>query len=109
MRLTVRVMDWDAYVHLAFDEIRLAGAGSPQVARRLQASLDDLVRYVPLNRRPVLHEQQRLLELSVRQQVAEHDLPFALAADRQGIGVAAGTQAPRRKRRFTAIPPSPDA
>ena len=109
VRLTVRVMDWDAYVHLAYDEIRQAGAGTPQVARRLQASLDDLVRYVPLNRRPVLHEQQRLLELSVRQQIAEHDLPFALAADRQGIGVAAGTQAPARKRRFTAIPPSPDA
>jgi uncharacterized membrane protein len=30
-RLIVPSMDWDtAYVHLAFDEIRLAGAGSPQ-------------------------------------------------------------------------------
>ena len=27
-------MSWEAYVDLAFDEIRLAGAGSPQVARR---------------------------------------------------------------------------
>ena len=26
LRLTVPAMDWDAYVHLAFDEIRLAGA-----------------------------------------------------------------------------------
>ena len=31
VRLTVRTMSWEAYVHLAFDEIRLAGAGSPQV------------------------------------------------------------------------------
>ena len=33
---SVPVMTWDAYVHLAFDEIRQAGAGSPQVARRLR-------------------------------------------------------------------------
>ena len=36
--VTVPVMDWDAYVHLAFDEIRLAGAQSPQVSRRLTAA-----------------------------------------------------------------------
>ena len=30
VRLVVPVMDWDAYVHLAFDEIRLAGAGRPR-------------------------------------------------------------------------------
>ena len=28
VRLTMRVLDWDGYVRLAFDEIRLAGAGS---------------------------------------------------------------------------------
>ena len=44
LRLVVPSMDWDAYVHLAFDEIRLAGAGSPQVSRRLQAALEDLLR-----------------------------------------------------------------
>ena len=43
VRLTVRVMTWEAYVHLAFDEIRQAGADSPQVARRLRAALDDLL------------------------------------------------------------------
>ena len=42
VRLIVPVMDWDAYVHLAFDEIRLAGAGSPQVTRRLVSALEDL-------------------------------------------------------------------
>src|SRR4029079_2060653 len=29
VRLRVPVMGWDDYVHLAFDEIRIAGAGSP--------------------------------------------------------------------------------
>ena len=40
VRLIVRTMSWEAYVHLAFDEIRLAGAGSPQVTRRLKAALE---------------------------------------------------------------------
>ena len=30
VRLIVRTMSWEAYVHLAFDEIRLAGGGSPR-------------------------------------------------------------------------------
>ena len=30
VRLVVPTMSWDAYVHLAFDEIRMAGAGSPR-------------------------------------------------------------------------------
>jgi uncharacterized membrane protein len=32
-RLVVPTMSWEAYIHLAFDEIRQVGAGSPQVAR----------------------------------------------------------------------------
>jgi uncharacterized membrane protein len=42
VRLLVPSMAWEDYVHLAFDEIRMAGAGSPQVARRLRAALEDL-------------------------------------------------------------------
>ena len=38
VRVTVPTMTWPAYVHLAFDEIRLAGAESPQVSRRLTAA-----------------------------------------------------------------------
>src|SRR6201991_2570192 len=42
VRLAERVMSWEGYVRLAFDELRLVGAGSPQVARRLHAALEDL-------------------------------------------------------------------
>ena len=35
VRLVERTLSWDGYVRLAFDEIRLAGASSPQVTRRL--------------------------------------------------------------------------
>ena len=89
-RLTVPVMTWEAYVHLAFDEIRQAGAGSPQVARRLRAAIDDLTSYAPAERRAVLRDQLRLLDLAINEQVPEHEQPAYLTADRQGIGVAAG-------------------
>jgi hypothetical protein len=35
LRLVTRTKGWEGYVRLAFDEIRLAGVFTPQVARRL--------------------------------------------------------------------------
>ena len=61
VRLTVRTMSWEAYVHLAFDEIRLAGAGSPQVARRLNAALEDLRSIAPPERIGIIDFQLDLL------------------------------------------------
>jgi uncharacterized membrane protein len=87
MRLTVPSMDWNAYVHLAFDEIRLAGAASPQVTRRLQSALHDLLAIAPADRRPVLEEQVDLLERSVNEVVTDtRDAAFALQQDGEGIG-----------------------
>ena len=89
LRLTVPAMSWDAYVHLAFDEIRLAGAHSPQVSRRLVAALDDLLEVAPVERRPVLADQLRLLTAAVRdgdRDVADREM--AIQPDGQGIGVA---------------------
>jgi len=108
VRVTLRVMNWEAYVHLAYDEIRQAGAGTPQVARRMRASLEDLVQYAPPQRRAVLLDQLRLLDLAIDNQVAEHDLSYARAPDRQGVGVAAGTKPPIRERRFVSVPPADD-
>jgi uncharacterized membrane protein len=90
VRVVVRVMSWEAYVRLAFDEIRQAGCASPQVTRRLRASLDDLLEFALPERREVLEEQIRLLEIAVRAQAPEHELAYYLAPDRQGIGVDAG-------------------
>ncbi len=86
-------MTWDGYVHLAFDEIRQAGAGSPQVARRLRAAFEDLLGYAPTERQAVLRDQLRLLDLAIQEQVPEHEQTAYLVADRQGIGVAAGNGA----------------
>ena len=87
VRLVVRVMSWEGYVRLAFDELRLAGAGSPQVARRLRAALEDLLTVAPPERRPPLDRQLRLLEEGVRRSFDDDaDADAALVPDMQGIG-----------------------
>ena len=60
-RLIERTLNWEGYVRLAFDELRLAGAGSPQVARRLRAALEDILTVAPPERRRPLEHQLHLL------------------------------------------------
>jgi uncharacterized membrane protein len=86
-RLIERVMTWNGYVRLAFDEIRLAGAGSPQVARRIRAALEDLKTVAGPDRWPPLDDQLELLEVAVRRAFAdEADVRASLMPDMQGIG-----------------------
>jgi len=90
LRLTVPTMDWDSYVHLAFDEIRLAGAASPQVSRRLIAALTDLIDYAPSDRRPALVEQLELLQGAICKLPRDGtDLHRSAVADGQGLGAGA--------------------
>jgi uncharacterized membrane protein len=97
VRVTLPSMDWHAYVALAFDEIRLAGIESPQVTRRLNAALDDLLSIVPAERRPPLCTQQALLRSAVEgSDRAPGDIAFALGRDAQGIGVGARVDADAR-------------
>jgi uncharacterized membrane protein len=87
LRLIVSTMGWDGYVRLSFDEIRLAGAGSPQVARRLAAALEDLCTVALPDRVPVLERELALLGACVRRAYAdEFDAAAALVPDPQGIG-----------------------
>jgi len=90
VRLSIPEMTWEAYVHLAFDEIRLAGYSSPQVSRRLTAALVDLLDVAQPARRDVLEEQLALLRQHIQDAPrTERDREFARAADVQGIGRAA--------------------
>lgn len=82
-----RTIGWEGYVRLAFDELRLAGASSPQVTRRLRAALEDLKTVAPPERQPALDRQLDLLEALVRQELDdEEDVSASLTADQQGIG-----------------------
>ena len=86
-RLIERTLTWNGYVSLAFDELRLAGAGSPQVARRLRAALEDVLTVAPPQRRGPLKHQLHLLEAGVRRAYEDDaDVRTALIPDLQGIG-----------------------
>jgi uncharacterized membrane protein len=87
VRLTVRPMSWEAYLRLATDEIRLAGAASPQVARRLQAALHDLRSIAPQERIPPIDRQLELLAVATHSAMDDdREIQAAISADGQGIG-----------------------
>jgi uncharacterized membrane protein len=95
VRLRARQITWEGYVKLAFEELTLAGAGSPQVARRLFAALDDLLATAPAERRLPLERQRELLAAAVGD--AYGDWRQAVAAqvpDIQGIGSGADVATP---------------
>ena len=87
IRLVLKTMSWEDYVHLAFVEIRLAGAGSPQVSRRLVAALADLRRVALPERIEVLDEQLELLRAATTEALNdERDVRLALDPDGEGLG-----------------------
>jgi uncharacterized membrane protein len=87
LRLVTRAMTWDDYVHLAFDEIRMAGAESPQVARRLRAALDDLIAIAPQERKDPLQKQLELLGSGAQQKIdAATDVMRSSRGSRSGNG-----------------------
>lgn len=87
VRLITRVMTWDDYVHLAFDEIRMAGAGSPQIVRRMRAALDDLLSIAPPERKGPLQHQLELLQTGAKAEISEpSDRKRALRGDSRGLG-----------------------
>ena len=90
LRLVVPTLGWDGYVRLAFDEIRQAGAGSPQVSRRLVAAIDDLLSVAPPERRAALDHQLALLgDRIAAAAYSEDDRRAARMPDPSGIGSAA--------------------
>ena len=68
--------DWEAFVGLTVDEIRIAGASSMQTHRRLRHLLVDVMTAAPPHRRNALRNQLRLLD-----EVLEEG--FSLEADRR--------------------------
>ena len=87
VRLTMPALTWDDVVLLAFDEIRMAGAGSPQIARRLRAALEDLLAIASPEGQPALKRQLHLLRSGVEGSMNEYqDQVNSLRRDASGIG-----------------------
>jgi uncharacterized membrane protein len=88
VRLVVPFPDWDDFLRLAFDEIRMYGANSVQVMRRMRALMVSLGQVVPADRLPALRRWERRLEESVQQSFSTAEQRReASVVDRQGLGI----------------------
>jgi uncharacterized membrane protein len=89
LRLFFRMPDREDFVSLAISEIRLYGASSLQVSRRLHALLASLLGTVPAARRPALRHELELLDRGVERAFDDPmDRARARVADSQGLGAA---------------------
>jgi uncharacterized membrane protein len=87
LRFVYRTPDWDDYVHLAITEIRHFGGASIQIARRLRAMLENLIKTLPAERAPLLRQELNLLQRSTKRFFPEtEDRALADVSDPQGVG-----------------------
>ena len=86
-RVVFRTPNWDDFVHLACTEIRNCGAGSVQVARRMQSMLVNLIATLPTYRDKALEDERDRLDRALTGQYAlADDLALARIPDPQGLG-----------------------
>ena len=87
LRVIFRTPNWDDFVNLAFSEIRRCGAGNFQVARRLRAMIENLMRTLPEHRHAALQQQLMLLDREIDAHYSlPEDLALARGSDSQGLG-----------------------
>jgi uncharacterized membrane protein len=89
LRLVFPTPSWDDLVALATDEIRIYGAKSVQVMRRLLAMLAQLLDEVPESRRAPLFDRQARVRRAIERNFEDpEDRADAGQADTQGLGVS---------------------
>ena len=87
LRFSYRTPDWTDFVTLAVSEIRHFGAGSLQVARRLRAMLEHLLRVLPEARHAALKRELELLQSATQRLFPDDaDRTSCTVGDLQGIG-----------------------
>jgi uncharacterized membrane protein len=93
LRLVYDTPNWPDYVLLGVSEIRQYGKGSLQVARRLRAMLEHLIRVLPEGRRAPLRRELQLLQKSVERDFEDQmDRDMAEVSDNQGVGGSAQSE-----------------
>jgi uncharacterized membrane protein len=89
LRVLVPFPTWEDFLGLAFAEIRVYGATSVQVMRRMHALISDMLAVVPVERRAALEYWHERLRSSVMVHFADsEDQSDASMEDRQGLGVS---------------------
>jgi uncharacterized membrane protein len=93
-RVVFPTADWEDYVAVGLDEIRLYASPAIQVSRRLVSLLQTLIDEVPVLRREVLAERLQRLHRAIAETFNDPcDRAQAATPDRQGLG---GSTAPTR-------------
>jgi len=77
---------WDDLIALGTDEIRIFGAGSIQVLRRLRSLLQNLEATVPPERRGAVEDRIRRLDAACEAELPVADRADARIPDPQGLG-----------------------
>jgi uncharacterized membrane protein len=87
LRLLMRFPAWEDFLRLGFHEIRLYGATSVQVMRRMKALMNQLISLLPEERRPALRNWQERLQSTIeRTYIDTQDKIDASEEDPQGLG-----------------------
>ena len=87
VRVRYRTPCWEDFVTLAVTEIRLCGASSPQVTRRLQVMFKQLLQVVPAERSTALRAELALLLRTIERTFPDpEDRILAEVGDLQGFG-----------------------
>jgi uncharacterized membrane protein len=87
VRLVFPTPNWEDYVHVAFREIRQYGTESLQVARRLRAMGESLIRTLPEYRHAAVRQELMLLDRMLERVWRDpEDLALARLPDSQGLG-----------------------
>lgn len=90
VRLLLPLPGWEELLDLALTEIRLYGADTPQIARRMRALLDGLAERAPEGRRAAVARQVALLDAAVARKYPDpEERALASRPDRIGLGGAA--------------------
>jgi uncharacterized membrane protein len=91
VRVILPTPNWEDFVNLGMSEIRLFGANSIQVVRRLRAMIETLLAVLPERRHAALQEQLKLLDRTVERSFADPaDRAYAGTGDYQGMGSSRG-------------------
>jgi len=86
LRVIFRTPNWEDFVILACTELRRYGADSIQVARRLRAMIENLIRTLPKERHAALQAQLALLDQAVKAiYIIPEELALARGTDSQGL------------------------
>jgi uncharacterized membrane protein len=94
LRLVIQYPSWTDLLSLGLEEIRLCGATSIQVMRRMEAMIADLMATLPPERQAALQYCQERLDSTIARSFADDaDKREASVEDRQGLG------APRERPR----------